>query len=139
MMSLINCRCAVAASMRTRYTFILSHPKDPTYDLVTFLAWASTELWFVIIIASIPPLRPLFLRWAGNTKKVISRSGTRSKTNQDGSIPLGSVAGAKGVMTNQDGSEENILQPKEDDERIMVTKSYAIEVNKQMCSENTLV
>lgn len=125
--------------MRTRYTFILSHPKDATYDLVTFLAWASTELWFVVIIASIPPLRPLFLRWAGKTKKVISRSGTRSNTNQDGSIPLESVNKTPKVMSHEDGSEENILAQRGDDEHITVTKSYTVDVDKEMRSETTMV
>ena len=83
--------------MRTHYTTILRKPRDPTYDLVTFLGWASTELWLVTIIASVPPLRPLFIRWIGVTKTIFSNSktGTRSKSDQDGSIPLDSVRSGK--------------------------------------------
>ncbi|KAF2155513.1 hypothetical protein K461DRAFT_318248 [Myriangium duriaei CBS 260.36] len=112
--------CAVAAIMRTHYTTILRSPKDPTYDLVTFLAWASTELWFVTIIASIPPLRPLFLRWHGATKSLVSRSGPSSKATH-GSIPLQSWNGQGST------SKENILQSKNDSVQIMVTKSYEVD------------
>ncbi|KAF2219404.1 hypothetical protein BDZ85DRAFT_252642 [Elsinoe ampelina] len=35
---------------------------DPTYDFGGFMLWAVTEVWMVIILGSIPPLRPLFLR-----------------------------------------------------------------------------
>ncbi|KAF2156362.1 hypothetical protein K461DRAFT_310834 [Myriangium duriaei CBS 260.36] len=128
--------CAVAAIMRTHYTTILRTPKDPTYDLVTFLGWASTELWLVTIIASIPPLRPLFLRWIGATKTIIASSkGSRSKSTQDGSIPLGSLKSSRAsktprLTTNDNESKENILRPKNDSDKIVVTKSYNIEVNK---------
>lgn len=31
-------------------------------ELVPFLLWSDTEMWFVIILGSVPPLRPLFER-----------------------------------------------------------------------------
>ncbi|GAM89067.1 hypothetical protein ANO11243_071020 [Dothideomycetidae sp. 11243] len=132
--------CAAAAIMRTYYITKLRHPTDPTWDLVPFLAWASTELWFVIIIGSIPPLRPLFIRWFGNTKSLLSGSATRSRTGKNSTIPLRSVNGTNAgtmmttkneitsrIMTNPDGSEENILPRKGNGEQIMVSKAYTIE------------
>ncbi|KAF2156555.1 hypothetical protein K461DRAFT_288959 [Myriangium duriaei CBS 260.36] len=135
--------CAIAAIMRTYYISKLINPADPTWDLVSFLAWASTELWFVIIIASIPPLRPLFIRWFGNTISFVtgsnSRSATRSKTGntKNGTVALQSVHNVKNDITSRvmdthaDGSEENILQPQGKSDQIMVSQAYTVEVDRE--------
>lgn len=53
---------AAAGIMRTIYLPRLVTSVDPTYELSPFITWAVTEVWFVIILGSIPPLRPLFER-----------------------------------------------------------------------------
>ncbi|PNS17610.1 hypothetical protein CAC42_3005 [Sphaceloma murrayae] len=139
---------AAAAIIRTYYIKRLENPNDFTWEFVPFLSWACTELWFVIILGSIPPLRPLFKRWFGKVKSNLSqsggpsrstRTGTKNGTNR-GTYPLQSVtqAGSKNqfsahVMTNMDGSEENILQPtfKEQGETIVMSKEYTVEVDRQ--------
>ncbi|KAF2157042.1 hypothetical protein K461DRAFT_309230 [Myriangium duriaei CBS 260.36] len=55
--------CAVAPIERSFSAKSLNNSPDPTWDVMTFQTWAGTELWLILIIASIPPLRPLFLHW----------------------------------------------------------------------------
>ncbi|PSK42881.1 hypothetical protein B9Z65_6835 [Elsinoe australis] len=136
---------ATAAIIRTYYIKRLENPKDFTWEFVPFLSWACTELWFVIILGSIPPLRPLFKRWFGKVKSNLTESGnptsksTKTGTHR-GTYPLQSVNahGSKNqfsahVMTNMDGSsEENILASsmKEQAETIVVSKEYTVELER---------
>ncbi|KAF4551094.1 Hypothetical protein D9617_14g075500 [Elsinoe fawcettii] len=134
---------ATAAIIRTYYIKRLENPVDFTWEFAPFLSWAATELWFVIILGCVPPLRPLFKRWFGKAKSQLTGSGgLNSRTTKNGSrgYPLASVNahGSKNqystrVMTNMDGSsEENILSSsmKEQSETIVVSKEYTIEVER---------
>ncbi|KAF2226026.1 hypothetical protein BDZ85DRAFT_317136 [Elsinoe ampelina] len=133
---------AAAAIIRTYYIKRLENPLDFTWEFAPFLSWAATELWFVIILGSVPPLRPLFKRWFGKAKSQLTSSqGPTSKTTKSGTnrgYPLQSV-GAHGsknqfsarVMTNlEGGSEENILSKADQGETIVVSKEYTIEVER---------
>lgn len=143
-----GCLCAVAACVRTAYITRLRNPADPTWELVPFLAWASTEMWTIMLIGSVPPLRPLFLRWFGNTKSLITNSMTRSRNGgtRNGTITGGTLLGAgEGVPTPRnpsivqvrrpskvimmalpDESQEQMVQKKKEESSIMVSNTYTI-------------
>ncbi|GAM82370.1 hypothetical protein ANO11243_003490 [Dothideomycetidae sp. 11243] len=57
--------CAIAPIERSFTTRTLLTTSDPTYKVMPFNIWAGTELWLLLIIGTIPPLRPLFLHWFG--------------------------------------------------------------------------
>ncbi|KAF2153625.1 hypothetical protein K461DRAFT_266762 [Myriangium duriaei CBS 260.36] len=52
---------------------LIYHELDATYALGTFSVWAGVEMCSLIILGSIPPLRPLF-------KKGISKVSTKART-----------------------------------------------------------
>ncbi|KAF2157528.1 hypothetical protein K461DRAFT_273721 [Myriangium duriaei CBS 260.36] len=66
---------AAAGLMRTIYIPRLYVSKDPTYELSPFLTWAITEVWLIIILGSVPPLRPLFERTFKRAKAATRRAG----------------------------------------------------------------
>ncbi|PNS21557.1 hypothetical protein CAC42_916 [Sphaceloma murrayae] len=68
---------AVASIVRTILLPGLFTSTDITWDFGGFMVWSATELWAVIILGSIPPLRPLFLRFFSKVHTTVS-SKTRS-------------------------------------------------------------
>lgn len=63
------------------YLIQLDHPDDITYQLPFFQVWGLVEVWVVLIIASIPPLRPVFKRGVDKTKNAVAsrRPGASNK------------------------------------------------------------
>ena len=55
-------RAMIASIVKTYEARALSEILDYTYDLVIYVIWVSIELNVVMIVATIPLLRPLFLR-----------------------------------------------------------------------------
>ncbi|KAF2148957.1 hypothetical protein K461DRAFT_315901 [Myriangium duriaei CBS 260.36] len=53
---------AAAGVVRMVYSRRVLSSVDIVHELVPFLMWSDIEMWFVIILGSIPPLRPLFER-----------------------------------------------------------------------------
>ncbi|KAK0286905.1 hypothetical protein LTR35_004374 [Friedmanniomyces endolithicus] len=52
----------IASIVKTYYSKALSEPLDYTYDLVPLVIWISIELNVVIIVSSLPLMRPIFTR-----------------------------------------------------------------------------
>lgn len=90
------------------------------------MIWASTELWTVIIIGSIPPLRPLFLRLfskvssqvtpsrgtGGRTEATDNKTGfSMSRLNKSALEKKGGISThtAQVIDLESDGSTENVL------------------------------
>ncbi|KAF4547362.1 Hypothetical protein D9617_45g091400 [Elsinoe fawcettii] len=74
---------SIAVIIRTTLLKKLAASQDITWDFGPFMIWASTELWSVIIIGCIPPLRPLFLRLFVKEINSMGRSGgTRGSTHE---------------------------------------------------------
>ncbi|MCJ1277470.1 hypothetical protein MMC21_005283 [Puttea exsequens] len=51
--------CAI---VKTVYIELISKTEDRTYVLTPLLLWAYSEMWAILILGSIPPIRPLFIR-----------------------------------------------------------------------------
>ncbi|KAF2148574.1 hypothetical protein K461DRAFT_297978 [Myriangium duriaei CBS 260.36] len=66
--------CMIGPIERSLNVKALVNPPDPTYTVPLLIVWAMSEMWLITIIACIPPLRPLFIKWF--------RSGRRSSTNR---------------------------------------------------------
>ncbi|KAF2153598.1 hypothetical protein K461DRAFT_293852 [Myriangium duriaei CBS 260.36] len=88
---------AVAGIMRCLYTQRLNSTADITSELRPFITWAITELWFVIILGSIPPLRPLFER------VILGRTTQHKSKGTSGSFPQ-----ASGTLNKREGGSKNI-------------------------------
>ncbi|KAG8631744.1 hypothetical protein KVT40_000884 [Elsinoe batatas] len=71
---------SVAVIVRTTLLKRLSTSKDATYDFGHFMLCATLELWTVLIISSIPPLRPLFLEWFSKASSFTNSRGTGNRT-----------------------------------------------------------
>lgn len=69
--------CVVSPIMRSRSVRALVDPKDATYELPYLFIWATTEMWLILIIASIPQLRPLFLHWFWNEARRSRQNGSK--------------------------------------------------------------
>ncbi|KAF2221194.1 hypothetical protein BDZ85DRAFT_284079 [Elsinoe ampelina] len=52
----------IGVILRMKMLPYIAHSDDLTYDFSHFMLWGTLELWLVIILSSLPPLRPLFLR-----------------------------------------------------------------------------
>ena len=89
-----------------------------TDDLVPFLAWSATEMWFVIILGSVPPLRPLFERVVLRrirpvSGSAISKSSGSRRTVSRNPQTIGSMGKRQGIET------EMTVMVTEEDERNM--------------------
>ncbi|TKX25771.1 hypothetical protein C1H76_1917 [Elsinoe australis] len=94
---------AVASVVRTVLLPTLITSKDITYDFGGFMVWSATELWAVIILGSIPPLRPLLTRFFSKVHTTVSsktrsalygrgtHAGTQNGTAVQHGVPLQSV------------------------------------------------
>lgn len=69
--------CVISPIQRSRAVLVLLNPSDFTYELPDLYVWCMSEMWVIMIIASIPPLRPLFLHWFWNASlnNTIRRTG----------------------------------------------------------------
>ncbi|KAF4554018.1 Hypothetical protein D9617_5g068940 [Elsinoe fawcettii] len=138
---------SIAVIIRTTLLGKLATSKDITWDFGPFMIWASTELWTVIIIGSIPPLRPLFLRlfFKVSSQITTSKDRTGGRTNNTGGDRTGiSMSKMKssmldnkkgGISTHSrhvidiesDGSTENVLANDHLANGIMVKHDVEIE------------
>ncbi|KAF2221427.1 hypothetical protein BDZ85DRAFT_283498 [Elsinoe ampelina] len=138
---------SIAVIIRTTLLKRLATSKDITWDFGPFMIWASTELWSVIIIGSIPPLRPLFLRLFSKVSSQVTTSrgtGARTQNTQDrtgiGMSKLNRSALDKkgGISTHSrqiidiesDGSTENVLANDHLAKGIMVKHDVEIETGR---------
>ncbi|KAG8626937.1 hypothetical protein KVT40_005882 [Elsinoe batatas] len=85
--------------LRMKMLPYIAHSSDLTYDFNHFMLWGTLELWLVIILSSLPPLRPLFL-------KVFY--GIRSATRSYGRGTQAGTAGASGRGTHNGAANGNV-------------------------------
>ncbi|KAJ5101265.1 hypothetical protein NUU61_003487 [Penicillium alfredii] len=132
-LGVIACVCSI---VKTTYLQVLSETHDPTYYIAQLITWNETEMWVVLIVGCIPPIRPLLMvvfhkvvstarSATGRTDK--NRTGTelqsyshasrpQAKSRSPGTTQLGSSLDAK-------DSEENILSP---DANIVKTTDFSL-------------
>lgn len=72
---------SIAVILRIRSLPSIASSPDPTHQFGGFILWAATEVWLVIILGSIPPLRPLFLRVFYGIKQVSTGRDSRPTYN----------------------------------------------------------
>ncbi|KAK4549419.1 hypothetical protein LTR36_006416 [Oleoguttula mirabilis] len=96
----------IASIVKTYYAKALSEQLDYTWDLCSYVIWLSVELNVVIIVASVPLLRPMFERDR-------RRTGSAQLQKWDTSTTLSSIFSKKRARTNLSrvDSEENIIEP----------------------------
>ncbi|GAB7340524.1 hypothetical protein MBLNU457_6943t1 [Dothideomycetes sp. NU457] len=91
---------AISVAIRTYYINTLATNLDVTYAFADFMIWGGTELWCIIILGSIPPLRPLFAKLFGKARGLSSYGSARGTngygngTGQQG-YGRGTVGGTK--------------------------------------------
>lgn len=86
---------AISVALRSYYIKTLSDSIDVTYAFTDFMIWGGTELWLVIILGSIPPLRPLFAKLFGKARNISSYGhGYGNGTGHEG-YGRGTVGGTK--------------------------------------------
>ncbi|TKX22421.1 hypothetical protein C1H76_5203 [Elsinoe australis] len=90
----------IGAILRMKMLPYIAHSDDLTYDFYQFMAWGTVELWSVIILGSIPPLRPLFLRVVYGIKSKGASYGT--------SHGPATLAGGAGTMASRPGDKSTI-------------------------------
>lgn len=121
-------------------------------ELSPFLTWALTEVWFIIILGSVPPLRPLFERVFRRAKAMTNTSGgtrtgatdleaTGKGTTKNGGDTVATLRGnrsSNGVaLTGQD--HDDLLAGEEDEKAGMgagVTKTSELVVTVMAADES---
>ncbi|KAK5680658.1 hypothetical protein LTS10_007591 [Elasticomyces elasticus] len=63
------------ATLKTIYIAVINTTSDVTAAFTKLVLWAFIELWLILIISSIPPLRPLFVSIFYKTSTFLSHSG----------------------------------------------------------------
>jgi len=78
------------------------------------MIWAGTELWFIIILGSIPPLRPLFVKYVQPGKLLSSLGSKRSRSGngKDGSDGSGSGNNQSSSAQGSGGSAPSVTDEK---------------------------
>ncbi|KAL1968738.1 hypothetical protein VTN77DRAFT_1564 [Rasamsonia byssochlamydoides] len=116
----IACICSIVKTTELR---VLSRTQDVTYWISQLITWNETEMWVILIVGCIPPIRPLFIALF---RKVVSsarsltgpenkygRSGTElryySHASRQSRQPVRSRGTELGSMVEDNESEENIL------------------------------
>ncbi|TKA82831.1 hypothetical protein B0A55_01071 [Friedmanniomyces simplex] len=65
----------VMATLKTIYIAVINTTNDVTAAFTKLVLWAFIELWLIMIISSIPPLRPLFVKVCYRTSTILSHRG----------------------------------------------------------------
>jgi len=96
----------IASIVKTYYSKALSEPLDYTYDLVSLVIWISIELNVVIIVSSLPLMRPIFTR-----RRPRRATEEQPTPNWGSSTTFGSFIAKKGARSTlaRVDSEEAIM------------------------------
>jgi len=87
-----------AAILKTMYIAVITVTDDIMYAFADLVIWLNVELWLVLILSSIPPLRPLFISMYRKTTTVVSSKNMSSGTHQqpgtsaEDGMPLNSLS-----------------------------------------------
>ncbi|GAM87920.1 hypothetical protein ANO11243_059480 [Dothideomycetidae sp. 11243] len=129
---------AIVSVFRVTHIPAPSISKDITLDFADFMILCVVEFWAIVILTSIPVLRPLFLRiFYGIKSSTHSKSGPQSKFSAahggvSNHVTRNKSTGASRIMdTEKYGSEENVLGHDHMAMNIMVSKAYAVEEDRK--------
>ncbi|KAI9691535.1 MAG: hypothetical protein M1822_007606 [Bathelium mastoideum] len=73
------------------YILTLTAQQDVIFAISPLIIWAATEMWLIIIMGSIPPLRTLLVRFFRRVGETISHSIHTSKHSQSNSVQLSRI------------------------------------------------
>ncbi|KAL9131001.1 MAG: hypothetical protein Q9217_000943 [Psora testacea] len=110
---------AASGVVKTVNLKLISVEHDITYHISTLCIWAYTECWLVLILGSLPPLRPLFVCVFQQLSTTASRSRNKSSGYypQLGNInipmypPASSANKRANTLSGDTDSERRILPP----------------------------
>ncbi|PSK53762.1 hypothetical protein B9Z65_7568 [Elsinoe australis] len=121
---------AAAAFVRIQLLTRLHTAKDPTYESGLFLLSAAVEAASLIILCSIPPLRPLFIRviWGPPTLS----TGTRTTHPTATAASMGVLPRSHSLSVNNIGSSRAADDEEHGkaDQAIVVSKAYKVEAEE---------
>ena len=110
---------------------------DYTYELVPYMIWVSIESNVVIVVASVPLLRPLFNGLRNRMMGKLAKHG--SVTDKFGDISLTSMVSRKGAKSThfpKSSSQEHIA-PQQDP--FTITQTMEVSVTTTPVRDVTLV
>ncbi|KAF2151505.1 hypothetical protein K461DRAFT_322740 [Myriangium duriaei CBS 260.36] len=113
---------AIASFARYHLLHRMYAVQDTSYAEGLFMIWAAVEVGSLIILGSIPPLRPLFMRIAYGESKIRISHGASSRMP----TRLASQVGTE-LATSNDKRVAKIVQNMDEEERILVSRSYEVE------------
>ncbi|KAF4548132.1 Hypothetical protein D9617_31g063680 [Elsinoe fawcettii] len=105
----------------------LRSTKDVTWDMPLFSVWTMVEAWLGIILSSIPPLRPLFLRIVYGITG--SSGGGSSKTRPSGGVSRMTGNNATHAMRTMEEGTRGPATVIDKDEAIIATQSISVSEN----------
>lgn len=118
----------IASAMRlSKLPGISNGTDDITAAFGPFMLWIVVEFWAIVILTSVPVLRPLFLRIFYGIKS--TGRGTTSGGRSGLAVPLSTTATATAMGRPKSGAVRKVtaLEVEEDDEAgIVISKSYRV-------------
>ncbi|GAB7344698.1 hypothetical protein MBLNU457_3173t2 [Dothideomycetes sp. NU457] len=101
---------ALSSALRTYYIRSLAS-RDFTHSTAHFMIWGGTELWLLIILGSIPPLRPLFAKLFTKARQRVGSSNTAlsEATGRQGTLVSTARRFTRRDLEDGRDSQEDIL------------------------------
>ncbi|KAF4547818.1 Hypothetical protein D9617_35g089690 [Elsinoe fawcettii] len=84
---------SIGVILRMKMLPYIAHSDDLTYDFNHFMLWGTLELWLVLILGCLPPLRPLFLRVFYGIKSATGSTGRTTQGRSQGTAARGTHNG----------------------------------------------
>ncbi|KAF2219733.1 hypothetical protein BDZ85DRAFT_242936 [Elsinoe ampelina] len=113
----------IASFVRVTQLENLRSTTDATYDMPLFTVWTVVEAWLAVILSSIPPLRPLFLRLIYGITG--STGAGSSKTRPSGGVSRMTGNNTRVLRTMEEGRGPATLTDKDD----VIVATTAVSVN----------
>ncbi|KAL9071995.1 MAG: hypothetical protein Q9157_005266 [Trypethelium eluteriae] len=130
---------SIAAIIKTVNVLTIRTAADKTYATSPLLIWSMVEFWLIILVGSIPPLRPLFLKGLRREQTGSHKySKSRSRTND---VRLSEYSAGKGStgLTSTIGR----VEPRDSIERMLpaypsiaITKDFTIHRGSPQAATN---
>ncbi|KAK4892412.1 hypothetical protein LTR27_009068 [Elasticomyces elasticus] len=100
----------VASIVKTYEAKALSSVLDYTYDLIPWAIWISIELNVVIIVASLPLVRPMFIRSRHRRRLHVEQQTQKWESNSTFGSFMSSKKGPRSNLARVDSEEEIMPQ-----------------------------
>ncbi|KAF2227339.1 hypothetical protein BDZ85DRAFT_2220 [Elsinoe ampelina] len=127
---------AIASGIRTVKVPSLSKSSNPTKDLADFMLWAIVEFWSIVILTSVPVLRPLFLRvfygvkngsYGHGTARGATARATAQEWSRGGTAVSQVEGGGQGVKKGIQTLSMSVLDPSKDGSEEELTRGVGFE------------